>query len=489
MGVEATAVARVLGIDTIPKNLRGASAVRLPQRVALIGQGASAAVYALDPVTVTSAQLVGETYGFGSPLHLAALMLQPSNGDGLGTIPLTVYPLESDPAAGAASAGDVTPAGTHVGAAAYRVVINGIKSAPFAIVDGEAAAVLKVRIAAAVNANVNMPMIAAEGVGSDVTLDAKWWGTSSNDLMITVEGPSQGITFAFTQPVGGLVNPDVTVATALIVDVWETLVVNCLEASDDTALDAYQTFAEGRWGELTHKPLVVFTGTSDTAAANAAISDARPTDRGNAFASAYGSVALPLQIAARAVARIAVRANGDPPRDYAGQALTGIPAGVDSAQEFYAALDASVVAGASTSRVTDGVVVMLDTVTFHHPVGQDPPAYRYVVDVVKLQNIIFNLSLIFASDDWNGAPLIPDEQVTTNPSARSPKDAVAAVNALLDELGAAAIISDPKTAKEATAAAIDGGNPKRLNVDVTVQVSGNANVISVDFNFGFFFGN
>jgi hypothetical protein len=84
--------------------------------------------------------------------------------------------------------------------------------------------------------------------------------------------------------------------------------------------------------------------------------------------------------------------------------------------------------------------------------------------------------------------LIPDDQPTVNRAAKKPKSAVAAVSAMLDSLGLNAIISDPETAKENTIAAINDQNPKRLDVSTTVQLSGNTNIISVDLNFGFFFG-
>ena len=63
-----------------------------------------------------------------------------------------------------------------------------------------------------------------------------------------------------------------------------------------------------------------------------------------------------------------------------------------------------------------------------------------------------------------------------------------AMNAILDGLGLAAIISDPKAAKEATVAAIDGSNPKRLNLTTTFALSGNTNIKAISQNFGFFFG-
>jgi phage tail sheath gpL-like len=487
MGVDASAVARVLGIQTAFKDLRGDAAVSLPQRVALVGQGSTASTYATTPVTVSSAAEVGTTFGFGSPLHLAALQCLPVNGDGLGSIPLTVYPMV-DPGAGVVATGSITPAGTQVGTANYQVVVNGIRSAEFTINDGDLGTDLEAAITAAINANINMPIIAAAGIDV-VDVTSKWQGLSANDLVISVEGPSNGITFGIVQPTGGLGTPLVATALAQIVNVWETLVINCLDVADSTALDAFDTWGEGRWGPLVRKPAVVFTGVNDASpAAVNAITDARKTDRTNCAVQAFGSTSLPLQIAARAATRVAQLANATPPHDYGGRTLTGVFAGADADQQLYTALDASVKAGTSTTAVVDGLVTMLDTVTMYHPDGEDPPAYRYVVDIIKLQNVIFNLSLIFSSANWNGAPLIPDADPTTEPTAKKPKDAVAAVNTKLDALGSKAILSDPATAKKTTVATIDGGNPKRLNVETTVQVSGNTNVVSVDLFFGFFFG-
>ena len=139
-------------------------------------------------------------------------------------------------------------------------------------------------------------------------------------------------------------------------------------------------------------------------------------------------------------------------------------------------------------HVKDSIVNISDVVTFYHPTGDPIPAYRFVCDIVKLQNIIFNLDLIFARPEWDGAPLIPDDQPTSNRSAKQPKAAAAAVAGLLDSLGLNAIISGVATAKESIQAGINPGNPKRLDVSVTVQLSGNTNIISVDLDFGFFFG-
>ena len=490
--VDASAVARVVGIKTIFKDLRGGGILFLPQRLAVVGQGSSASTFDTTKRQVTSATEAATLYGFGSPIHLAVLQLLPVNGDGVGTIPVTVYPLEDD-GSGVASSGDITPSGAQTEAAAYQVRINNIDSEQFVISVGDSAADIVTAMTAAINATLEMPVNAVDatpGTSTEVQLLSKWKGASANDIFVEVIGSTTaGTSFAITQPVGGLVNPDVDDALNQVGNVWETMVLNCMDVADTATLDKYSTFGEGRWGALVRKPLVVLTGnTATTVTAATAVSDARKTDRTNSQLVAPGSNDLPFIVAARQLARIASVANNNPPQDYGSQDATGLTPGADGDQWTYADRDSAIKKGSSSVEVKDGVVNVSDVVTFYHPTGDPIPAYRYVVDIVKLQNIIFNLDLIFATPEWDGAPLIPDNQPTVNRSAKKPKAAVAAVASMLDSLGLNAIISDPETAKANTLAEINDQNPKRLDVSTTVQLSGNTNIISVDLNFGFFFG-
>jgi phage tail sheath gpL-like len=488
--VDLSAVARVVGIKTAFKDLRGGGVLFLPQRVAIVGQGNTAATYSTTKRQVTSALEVAQLYGFGSPVHLAALQLMPVNGDGVGTIPVTVYPLEDD-VSGVAATGDITPSGAATGAASFVIKINNTPSEQFSVANGDSVATITAAMTTALAAALNLPMTAVDN-STDVAVTSKWKGASANDLYIEVVATSEdnsGITFAITQPTGGLINPDVDDALNQVGDVWETMVLNCLEIADTTTLDKFSVFGEGRWGALTRKPLIVFTGnTETTVTAATAVSDARKTDRTNSQLVAPGSNDLPLAVAARQLARIVKVANNNPPRDYGSQDATGLNPGLDGTQWTYIDRDVAIKKGSSTIEVKDGVINLSDTVTFYHPSGDPLPAYRYVCDIVKLQNIIFNLNLIFATDEWDGAPLIPDNQPTINPEAKQPKMAVAAANALIDSLALNAIISDPKTAKSNTAAQISEQNPKRLDIALTVQLSGNTNIISVDLAFGFYFG-
>lgn len=486
--VDASAVARVVGIKTTFKDLRAGGVLFLPQRIAVVGQGATAAVYSTDKRQVTGAFEAGTLYGFGSPIHLAVAQLLPPNGDGVGTIPVTVYPLEDD-ASGVVASGDITPAGTQTEAASYTVVVNGVSSNQFVIAAADSVATRVASMVAAINAVLDMPIIATNGT-TKVNFTSKWKGTSANDIYVSVEGSTTaGTTFAVTQATGGLVNPDVQDALDQVGNVWESLILNCLEMGDGTALDTYNTWAEGRWGALVRKPCIVFTGTSEASVTTAITEpETRKTQRNLSQLVAPGSINLPVQIAARQLARIAVVANNNPARDYGSQAATGLVPGTDAEQWTYAQRDQAVKGGSSTVEVRDGVVTVSDVVTFYHPSGDPVPAYRYVCDIVKLQNILFNMDLIFATEEWDGAPLIPDNQPTINPEARQPKSAVAAACALWDSLALNAIISAPEVWKANTFAAINEMNPKRLDLSATGPISGNVNILSADLNWGFLFG-
>ena len=67
--VDVSAVARVVGIKTEFKDLRGGGILYLPQRLAIIGQGNTLSVYSTDKAQVTSALAVAQAYGFG-PLYI-----------------------------------------------------------------------------------------------------------------------------------------------------------------------------------------------------------------------------------------------------------------------------------------------------------------------------------------------------------------------------------------------------------------------------------
>jgi phage tail sheath gpL-like len=494
MSIDASAVARVVGIDTQFKDLRAGAVQFLPQQIAIIGHGSTAAAgYPLTPFRLAGSALpAAARFGFGSPIHHAARELYPATGGGVGSIPVWVYPLAED-AAGVAAVGSITPSGPATVTATYWVRIAGVLSAPLTVVNGDSVATIADKIVAAIDAVLEMPVDAADGA-TDVDLAVKWKGASGNDITVEVldvtgSAPTTGLTFAIVQPTTGATDPDVAPALAMLGSTWITMIVNTLGPSNTAALDSIAAVGEGRWGQLLRRPFVCFTGNPEPVVGTAtAGTAARPSDRVNCQLVAPGSVHSPAQIAAAQVREIAKVANDNPPTDYGSRVVRGLIPGADAVQWDYAERDLAVKAGSSTVEPRDGLVRISDVVTHYRPTGEVPPAYRYVVDIMKLMTIIYNADLEFSKPEWNGAPLIPDGQPTANPNARTPSAAKAAWCSIIDSLALEAILSDPQMSKKNTFASVDPQNPKRLNLRTTVKLSGNTNIISTDLFFGFYFG-
>ena len=489
--VPQSARASQLGIKTTFKNLRPSGTDFLDKRIAVFGQVNETATVTEEKTTVTSSNEAAGLYGYGSPIHLAVRELLPDNGDGVGSIPVTCYPLLSTKGSGAAKNVTITTVGTSTENGSIKVVVNETDSTEITVASGDASAELIPKIISAVNAVLHMPVIASDGT-TVVDLDAKWSGLSSNVITSTtveVVGEVAGLSFTIADGTSGSGTPDLTNMVTALGNTWETFIVNCMNYDDTDVLDQFKTTGDGRWGATIRRPFVAIAGNTVADRATAvAISDARKTDRVNGLATLQGSKNLPFALAARAVARMAVVADTNPPKSYQRQPIESMTQGTDAEQWGPADREAALQAGTSTSKITNDVPYLLDMITFYHPDGESDPAWRYIVTHVKVWEVLYSTEQIFNGDDWAAAPLIPDEQATTNKEAKQPKMAKAAVASMIDALALSAILSDPDTAKATIKAEIDGSNPNRLNVSFTVQVSGNTNVKSVDLNFGFYFG-
>ena len=145
--------------------------------------------------------------------------------------------------------------------------------------------------------------------------------------------------------------------------------------------------------------------------------------------------------------------------------------------------------GSSTNIKTGSVAELNDVVTMYHPSGEGKyPSKRYVVDLVKLMNIVYNVRLIIESDAVKGAPLVTDDTVTSNEAALQPKTFRTWFANLADSLADVALITEPKFTKKNLSVAISSENPKRIDVVYPVKLSGNVEVASVDLRFGFYLG-
>lgn len=480
MGLPNSLRAAAIGINTQYKNFNEGAVYYLQQGIAVLAQGSASVTYSTDKFEETSADSVGTKLGFGSPAHLIAKELLP----GAFGARVTFYPLPNE-AGGAAATGSLTPTGTQTTAAEYVVRVGGVESNSFAILVGEGVTEFIAKAITAINGVLDMPVIATDGT-TKVDLAAKHKGTTGNDLVIELLGVQQGITVAVSTMTGGLVDPSISVATAQFGNVWETIVVNQL---GEAAHDDLSTFGETRWGQLVRKPFFALYGSNEKdEQVLKAYADARKSDRTNGVIPCPGSPTAPWVIAAAAIAKIASQANANPAVEYRTESLPSVVNGKDGDQWDYPTRDTAWKSGVSSTQIENGVITLDNTLLFYHPDGRTDPEYGKVIYVVKLQNIIYNVDLIFNQPKWKKAALIPDFEVSSNPDALKPNDAVAALNTLTDNLANNALISDRAFTKTNTAAAIDQSNPNRVNTTYPVKLSGNWDIHSIDLLFGFFLG-
>lgn len=496
MGVSKSAVARVTGCEVKFRNFSTGGANCLPQRLAIIGQGNDDAEYPPAPFEAFDAESVGGRFGFGSLLHLAALQLFPKTG-AQATFPVTIYPV-ARAAQSARAEGALTVAGDVSAAAGNGAVVIGGVSVSVIVTKGETAEELCRAIAEGINAAQEMPVRAGtpalvsggDGASSywNVPLAAKWSGATGNGIKVVVDLETEGLSLASAAFDGGAGVPSVTDALALFGDVWETFVLNTLGYGSPALLDEYQAFGEERWGWQVQRPLLVAHGCTADYGTRTAVSDPRKRDRINFFVQSTGSPELEAVVGARGLLDIITTADGDPAQNYKG-AFGGLMAGGRASQEPYLVRNAAVGKGASTSVISGGAAKISDVVTFWHPDNEGKvKSWRYVVDAVKLMNVVYNIRLINEADEVEGAPLLPDESVSSHPTAVRPKSFRTWYANMADSLADMAIIADAKFTKENMSVEIDAENPKRLNSAIPVKLSGNAEVISADLYFGFYVG-
>jgi phage tail sheath gpL-like len=479
----SSAISRVTGVNVEFRNFNAGGGGFLPQRLAVIGVGNSDAVYSLEKhESIGNADAIAKRYGYGSPLHLAARQLFPTGGGG-ANFPVTFYPLQALETATAA-VGAIGMDGVATEAGSGTVYIGGI-GAEFPIAKGADAETVLTAIKTAITTKLEMPVIAGE-VESELPVTAKWLGETGNEITIEIETRVNGIVFDVTAMSGGALDPDVEPALTAIGQVWETFILSCFSWKKPSRLDQYQLFCEGRWSELEKKPCLVAHGSTDDYATRTAITDLRKSDYGNFLIQSTGSRELTFVIAARGlVSDIMTNANSNPPLGYSGK-LTGLSAGADPVQENYQTRNNAVTKGASTNIKAGSVAELNDIITFFHPDGEAIPSRRYVVDLVKLQNVVFNVRMVLESDEKKGAPLVSDATATSNPRAIQPKTVKTELMNLANALSRAAIIQEPFFTKTNLVVKIDSFNPKRLNVQYPVKLSGNLEVTGADIYFGFY---
>ena len=492
--VPAGAVASVFGNQFQYVNLREGLA-GLPQVIAIYAtfDPLKTAVVANEPVRIFTEVEAGEKFGFGFPLHLAAKQVLRKSG----IVPVFAFPIDEAVAAVAAAGSILVIAAAGATSSGTISLYVGGQKIPVTIAKDTAATDIEVAITAAINAAINLPVTAlVDGVVPEQSnITSKYLGLIANDITLAInlteaekDATPGGVSFTITGMASGAGTPAVTTALGNMGTDWYTYIINCF-GSDSTVMAEFATYNEdNRWDTLVNKFYRAFYGSVDDHATITAITDALPLDKTNSAVTSPGGYMLPLELASAAVGGMAARNQNNPAQPYTGISLDGLVAATSAGQWTYTQRDTAVKAGCSTTILEDGVVKLEDVVMHYHKTGEDPPAYRWAVDIAKLAEWAYNVNLVFTGDNWRGKILVDDTDIVVNPDARRPKDATAEIFKLVDGASFAAILTRPGFTKENTAASIDIANPNRLNITTLIVLSGATRIISLTTNFGFNFG-
>lgn len=493
-------ISRVVGYKIQKGNFRQTSP-NLPQKIAIIAEANEANQSGLvtDPVQILNARQAGELYGYGSPIHMIMRILRPISGDGVGGIPTVVFAQAK--AVGATqkvlkieASGVATGNGIHTLIIAGRGSIDGV-AYDINIEEGDTTADIAAKIEDAVNAVLGSPVIATSD-DYEATLTTKWAGLTANDVTVEVEDNDNdlGITYAVTQDAAGSGTPsNVADALALFGDEWYTIVLNSY-GTVTSIMNALQSFngiahptnPTGRYNPVLMKPFVAITGS--IADDPSSITDSRKEEMTIAIAPAPLSKGLPMEAAANMTLLHAVCAENTPHLDICGRTYPDMPVpSLIGSMADYNTRDAFLKKGSSTVMKVGERYQVQDFVTTYHPLGEEPPQFRYVRNLNVDWNVRFGYYLneqIHVVDKV----IAPDSATVTVDGVIKPKQWKQINDAYADDLESRALIVDKEFMKSSITVDISGVNPDRFETFFRYKRSGIARVSSTNAEAGFNFG-
>ncbi|WP_027366936.1 phage tail sheath subtilisin-like domain-containing protein [Desulfocurvibacter africanus] len=230
----------------------------LNYKLLVLGQKLVAGTQAAGvPVRVTSADQAGELFGRGSQLHAMFVAIKAADRF-LETWAIAL----ADDAAGVAAAGSITFAGLATESGVVNLYIGGTRVRA-GVGSGDAGADVATTLAAAINANTDLPVTAAvDGVTAEkVNLTCRWKGATGNDLDLRLnyyagEKLPSGVTATITAMSAGAANPDVAGAIAGFGDEWWNAIV--MPWNDTANLDALKAEMLNRWGPTVQREGLVW---------------------------------------------------------------------------------------------------------------------------------------------------------------------------------------------------------------------------------------
>ena len=233
----------------------------------------------------------------------------------------------ADNAAGVASIGSITLAGTATSAGTLNVYLGGeLVQVPVAA--GQAASAITTALVAAINANLDLPITAAVdgSVVEKANLTFAHKGEAGNAFDVRLnyqdnEALPAGITATVVAMASGTTNPVLSTLIAAMGDEWYQIVSH--PYTDATSLTAIETELHNRFG-----PMRMIDGLGITASAqtlgNLATLGLGRNSQHNCIVATNLSPTAPYMVAAATAAQVAFAAENDPARPFQTLQLVGV---------------------------------------------------------------------------------------------------------------------------------------------------------------------
>lgn len=432
--ISASSLAAAVGVGA--KNVQFApSANTLPRKIVIVGtfdETTKTSIVENTPYLVTSKEDVGDRFGFGFMLYrLAKWAFLGSSGVETWVVP------QLENVAAAFAQGTITITATSASAGTLYLYVAG-ESVQVTIADGDDGTDIATAIAAAINANMTLPVTATPATNV-VTIDAKSGGLWGNYINLSLnwgfgeETPAGITSIVFVQPTGGSGLPDIQDALdALGMDdeqnekYFTDLIHGYMQ--DTTTLNTLSiwngegnTFS-GNYAKLVARMLRSLSG--DTAAGSGGLStlislgNGRKQDRTSGIVPVPGSPNHPQEIAALTIGIEALTNNDRAAEHFVGKPLPGIIPGAiaDRWTSSYTNRETALRAGIGSTIVSGGSVILQDMATFYHPdsVPVDSNGYAAQVNIAKVQNITDSVRTNFNQEKWQGVYIVADVSKVTN---------------------------------------------------------------------------
>jgi len=371
-------------------------------RTLLIGQKLAAGSGVSNvPQLVSRTDQAKDLFGVGSMLaRMHAIYRQ---NDAVGEVWCIAV---DDPGAGVAATGAFALTGTATKAGTLSAYI-GEDRVQAAVAASDTAATVATALAAAINANPDLPVTAAAATGT-VTLTAKHKGALGNDLLLQTnylgaqggEVTPAGITVAITAMNGGTAAPSLTSAIAAMGDDEYDFIIH--PYADTTNLDLFRTTMNdttGRWAWNRQ----IFGHVYSALRGSFATLQAAGTARNDQHATVAGvSTLVPNPVweyAAAYGARNAVFIAADPARPTQTGELTGILPAPASNRFIQTERQTLLSSGIATSYVAGGVVRVERAITTYQKNlwNQADPSYLDSETMHQLAAIIRRLRSVITT--------------------------------------------------------------------------------------------